>query len=81
MFGAVPYILIGLGVVVLVAGTLYTMRIVQREQAQVVDKGADPAARARHPFTANPILVLYIIIPVAAIVGGVIWVVSSQQNG
>ena len=83
MFGAMPYILMGLGIVVLIVGTVYSVSVMRREQHRELDRGADDmaAASVRHPISSNPILVLYIIIPVAAIVGGIIWVLFSQQSG
>ena len=83
MFGAMPYILMGLGVAVLIVGTFYSVAIMRREQHREMDKGADgnAAASVRHPISSNPILVLYIVIPIAAIVGGIIWILFSQPPG
>jgi len=69
-----------LGVAVVIYGLVGTLLLFrkQRQKAEELDKGAS-LSRVKHPVVANPILILYIVIPVFTVVVAMIWIFLTQS--
>lgn len=63
--------LLGLAFCVCVFSLIYSF-IVIRKQRKALDKGMDFTS-VRHPILANPMIIVYIAFPIAALLGGFLW--------
>lgn len=71
--------LLVLGILVCVFGLVSSFVLVRRQQSrnQELDKGISQAT-VKHPVTANPLLIAYIVIPLLAILLAMVWIFFTQ---
>lgn len=64
------------GVAIIVVGTWYSVEIMRRQQYRERDLSEPPRGAAERPMIRNPIFVMYIVIPVLAMILGIVaWLV------
>lgn len=60
------------GVAIVIIGTTYSLIMIKRQQQSERDLSEPSSAVVTKPFTRNPIIVLYIVIPILAFVLGIL---------
>ncbi len=66
------YYLAIIGVVIVIVGTCYSVLIMNKQQHKRRDLTEPSSLTAQRPIAHNPIVVLYIVIPILALVLGIL---------
>ena len=66
------YFLAMIGVAIVIIGTCYSVMVMRKQQYHIKDLTEPPSGVAEQPMTRNPIIVLYIVIPILAAVLGIL---------
>lgn len=66
------YYLAIIGVAIVIIGTCYSVMIMNKQQYTERDLTEPSSGAAERPMTRNPIVVLYIVIPILAFVLGIL---------
>jgi len=61
-----------IGVAIVIVGTCYSVLVINRQQHRERDLAEPSFGAAARPMTRNPIIVLYIVIPILALVLGIL---------
>lgn len=64
--------LLTLGFVVCLFSLILSFVYIRKQQRKALDKGTN-ATTVTHPVAANPIYIVYVLFPVTALLGGILW--------
>jgi len=65
------FVLLGIAVVILAVGAVRTYQIAQKQRTYEKDNGLN-ATTQKHRIAANPVLIAYVLFPVAIVIIGLI---------